>query len=128
VANTPPEHVAVRALVRLGTSRVHALATGSALLPALRDHAGGGKSIAIYQADLMPFADIVGEHAYTGVCMGTLTPTQLEGSDTILVHDPVHLRGSDGWLLRIRAYPKLTLPIAWIGEQLSSARLKPIFA
>lgn len=45
---------------------------------------------------------------------------------TVLVHDLVHIRDSDGWRFERSAYPKLKLSSAWIESQLSEAKLSVV--
>jgi len=49
------------------------------------------------------------------------------GTDTVLVHDLVHVRDGESWTLLKSAYPKLILPLAEIRRDLSDLGLPPVF-
>jgi len=48
-----------------------------------------------------------------------------ESAEVIRVHDLIHRRTEQGWVLQKSSYPKLRLPCDWIEDSLFAARLSP---
>ena len=50
-----------------------------------------------------------------------------DAGDVVMVHDLLHLRTAEGWMLEKSCYPKLKLSAGWVRERLAAAGLKPDF-
>jgi len=51
---------------------------------------------------------------------------EFENSESMLVHDLVHLRGADGGVLEKSCYRKLRLPQSWVSQELKDAGFRVV--